>query len=151
MTLMMRPRVSWPTGMEMGTLVLNNITPDKTLGTVHGNGPDGVLSQVLGNLKDELGLPADDGESVEDFWEAIIELDVHDGTNDGDNLALVSVNSGSYRELALVGNSRQSLGDIAGDGLPDEPGGGASCGAQHDVRGSELLGKPLGTAVGSGE
>ena len=102
------------------TLVLNNITPgnigdnfnsvvkrmviklpDKTLGTVHGNGPDGVLSQVLGNLKDELGLPADDGESVEDLWEAIVELDVHDGTNDGDNLALVSVNSGSYRELAL--------------------------------------------------
>merc|ERR1719341_2015805 len=29
-------------------LILNNITPDKTLGTVHGNGPDGVLSEVLG-------------------------------------------------------------------------------------------------------
>merc|ERR1719249_151905 len=25
-------------------LILNNITPDETLGTVHGNGPDGVLS-----------------------------------------------------------------------------------------------------------
>merc|ERR1711910_247385 len=118
------------------TLVLNNITPDKTLGTVHGNGPDGVLSQMLGNLKDELGLPADDGEGIEDLWEAFIELDVHDGTNDGDNLSLVSLNSGGHRELALVGDSRQSLGDIAGDGLPDEPGGGASCGAQHDVRGS---------------
>ena len=54
------------------------------------------------------------------------------------------------RKTLTVGNGGQSLGDIAGDGLPDEPGGGASCGAQHDVRGSELLGKPLGTAVGSG-
>ena len=49
-----------------------------------------------------------------------------------------------------VGDSRQSLGDIAGDGLPDEPGGGASCGAQHDVRGSELLADTLGTGRGSG-
>merc|ERR1712183_410648 len=82
-------------------LILNNITPDKTLGTVHGNGPDGVLSEVLGHLEDELGLPADDGEGVEDLWEAIVELDVHDGTNDRDNLALVSLNSGAHRELAL--------------------------------------------------
>merc|ERR1719458_1586186 len=131
-------------------LILNNITPDKTLGTVHGNGPDGVLSEVLGHLEDELGLPADDGEGVEDLWEAIVELDVHDGTNDRDNLALVSLNSGGHRELALVGDSRQSLGDIAGDGLPDEPGGGARCGAQHDVRGSELLAEGLGTRDGSG-
>ena len=43
------------------------------------------------------------------------------------------------RKTLTVGNGGQSLGDIAGDGLPDEPGGGASCGAQHDVRGSELL------------
>merc|ERR1719507_823439 len=49
-------------------LILNNITPDKTLGTVHGNGPDCVLSKVLGHLEDELGLPADDGEGVEDLW-----------------------------------------------------------------------------------
>ena len=76
-------------------------SPDKTLGTVHGNGPDCVLSEVLGHLKDELGLPANDGEGIEDLWEAFIELDVHNGTNDRDNLALVSVNSGSHRELAL--------------------------------------------------
>ena len=43
-----------------------------------------------------------------------------------------------------VGDRRQSLGDIDGDGLPDAPGGGASCGAQHDVCGSELLADPLG-------
>ena len=45
-----------------------------TLGSIHGNGPDGVLSKVLGHLKDELGLPTDDGEGIEDLWEAFIEL-----------------------------------------------------------------------------
>ena len=45
-----------------------------TLGTIHGNGPDGVLSKVLGHLKDELGLPTDDGEGIEDLLEAFIEL-----------------------------------------------------------------------------
>ena len=45
-----------------------------TLGTIHGNGPDGVLSKVLGHIKDELGLPTDDGEGIEDLWEAFIEL-----------------------------------------------------------------------------
>ena len=30
-----------------------------------------------------------------------------------------------------VGDSRQGLGDIAGEGLPDEAGGCATCGAQH--------------------
>ncbi len=30
--------------------------------------------KVLGHLKDELGLPTDDGEGIEDLWEAFIEL-----------------------------------------------------------------------------
>merc|ERR1719474_1855641 len=133
------------------TLILDNVASDETLGTVHGNGPDGVLSKVLGDLKNELGLPADDSEGVEDLREAIVELDVHNGTDDGHNLALLSFDGRAHGELALVGNGGQSLGDIAGDGLPDEPGGGASCGAQHDVRGSELLAHGLGTArVGLG-
>ena len=34
-----------------------------TLGSIH----DGVLSKVLGHLKDELGLPTDDGEGIEDL------------------------------------------------------------------------------------
>ena len=72
-----------------------------TLGTIHGNGPDGVLSKVLGHLKDELWLPTDDSEGIEDLWEAIIELDVHDGTNYSDNMALASLNSGGPRKLAL--------------------------------------------------
>ena len=38
-----------------------------TLGTIHGNSPGGVLSKVLGHLKDELRLPTDDGEGIEDL------------------------------------------------------------------------------------
>ena len=46
--------------------------------------------------------------------------------------------------------SEQSLENIVGDGLTDAPKGSASCGAQHDVRGSELLADLLGTRLGSG-
>merc|ERR1719328_940247 len=65
------------------TLILDNVASDETLSTVHGNGPDGVLSKVLGDLQDELGLPADDSKGVEDLREAIVELDVaqHLGEN----------------------------------------------------------------------
>ena len=71
-----------------------------TLGTIHGNGPDGVLSKVLGHLKDELGLPTDDGEGIEDLWQAFIEL-TSTAAPITDNLALSSLNSGGPRELAL--------------------------------------------------
>merc|ERR1739844_611711 len=70
------------------TSVVDNLATDETLGTVHGDGSDGVLSQVLGNLQDELGCPVLDLESVEDLREAIFELDVNNGSDDGDNLPL---------------------------------------------------------------
>lgn len=65
------------------------LSPDETLGTVHGDGPDGVLSQVLGHLQDEAGFPAGHVQGVQDLGESILELDVDDGTDDGQNLALV--------------------------------------------------------------
>merc|ERR1711892_106561 len=68
--------------------VIDNITADKTFGTVHGNGPDGVLSQVLGDLQDKLGDPVLNNEGVEDLRKSIFKLDVNNGTNDGDNLSL---------------------------------------------------------------
>ena len=34
--------------------VVNHVAPDKPLSTVHGKGPDSVLSEGLGHLKDEL-------------------------------------------------------------------------------------------------
>merc|ERR1739844_670593 len=62
--------------------VVDNLATDETLGTVHGNGSDGVLSQVLGNLQDKLGCPVLDLQSVEDLGETIFELDVNNGSDD---------------------------------------------------------------------
>jgi hypothetical protein len=74
-----------------GTGVDDGLATDKTLGTVHGNAADGVLTEVLGDLEDEaatlrlgLALGKLDVEGVEDGGEVIrLEVDVDDGTNDG--------------------------------------------------------------------
>ena len=39
-----------------GASIHDLLSTDQTLGTVHSNGTDSVLSQVLGNLKHKLGL-----------------------------------------------------------------------------------------------
>merc|ERR1711955_157317 len=65
-----------------GSAVVDNLASDETLGTVHSNGPDSVLSQMLGNLQDELRLSVVDNESVKNLGKAILELYVHNGTND---------------------------------------------------------------------
>lgn len=60
-------------------------TTDETLGTVHGNGTDRVLSKVRSDLEDETAtVEVLDLERVQDGGERVgIELDVDDGTNDG--------------------------------------------------------------------
>jgi len=62
--------------------IVDNIAADQTLSTVHGDSPDGVLSQVLGDLQDKLGGSVLDNESVEDLRKTIFELNVNDGTDD---------------------------------------------------------------------
>ena len=69
--------------------------------------PDGVLSQMLGDLQDEPRLPAGDVEGVEDLGKAILELDVDDGSDDGEDLALkgeeaILLISSQFQVLALV-------------------------------------------------
>ena len=49
----------------------------------------GVLSQVLRNLQDEPGLATLHVEGVEDLREALVKLDVDDGADDGEHLAIV--------------------------------------------------------------
>ena len=71
-----------------GSGVVDHLSTNETLGTVHGDGTDGVLSQVLGHLQDQLGLAVLDNEGVEDFGQALVKLDVNDSTDDGDDLAL---------------------------------------------------------------
>merc|ERR1711944_239975 len=144
----MRPRVSWPTGMEMGrpssstTLPLTrpSVPSIAMVLTVFSPRCWATSRMSLGSLPTTVRALRISGRPSSN-WTS------HDGTNDRDDLTLVSLNSGSHGELALVGDSRQSLGDIAGDGLPDEPGGGASCSAQHDVRGSPMLADTLGTRL----
>lgn len=73
-----------------GTSVDDLLATDETIGTVHGNGTDSVLTEVLGDLEDEtatlglgLALSKLNVKSVENRWEVIrLEVDVDDGTND---------------------------------------------------------------------
>ena len=43
---------------------------------------------MLGNFQDEPGGPVADFEGVQDGWQLVLELDVHDGTDDGHNLSV---------------------------------------------------------------
>jgi hypothetical protein len=71
-----------------GTSVLDGLATDQTLSSVHGNGTDGVLSQVLGDLKNQTTVQVLDLEGVQNGGElALVELDIDDGTNDRANLA----------------------------------------------------------------
>ena len=85
--------------------VVDNLATDKSLSSVHGNGSDSVLSQMLSNLQDKLGASVLNLQGVKDLGETILELDIHHGTNDGDNLALgESRGGGAHRELPLIYN-----------------------------------------------
>jgi len=68
-----------------GTGVDNLGTTDETLSTVHGNGTDGVLAEMGGDLEDETTAgEVLDFEGVQDGGKAVaVELNVDDGTNDG--------------------------------------------------------------------
>lgn len=61
------------------------LTTNETFCTVHGNGADGVFTQVRRDLKNETTtVEVLNLESIEDGREVVgIELDVYDGTNDG--------------------------------------------------------------------
>lgn len=74
--------------LDGGTSVDDLLSSDETGGGVHGNGSDGVLTQVLGDLEDELSLGSAtlelDLEGVQDRGQVLgVEVDIDDGTNDG--------------------------------------------------------------------
>ena len=70
------------------TGVNDGLAANETLGTVHGNGADGVLTEMLGNLEDEAGIVVLDLKGVEDGGQAaVLKLDIDDGTNDRHNAA----------------------------------------------------------------
>ena len=68
------------------TSVNDLLATDETLGTLHGNSTDGVLTKVLGDLENETSATLNilDLEGVKDGRELLsVELDIDDGTNDG--------------------------------------------------------------------
>ncbi len=67
-----------------GTRVDDLLATDETLGTVHSDGTDGVLTEVSGDLEDETTtVEVNDLERVEDGGEVFgLKLHVDDGTDD---------------------------------------------------------------------
>ena len=67
------------------TSVNDLLATDETLGTVHGNGPDRVLTKVGSDLEDETTtVEVNDLERVENGRKSLsLELNIDDSTNDG--------------------------------------------------------------------
>lgn len=68
------------------TGVKDLLATNETFGTLHGDGTDGVLTKVLGDLENETTTTKNilDLEGVKDSGELLgVELNIDDGTNDG--------------------------------------------------------------------
>jgi len=74
-----------------GAGVEDLVSSYKTLCSVHGNGSHCVLSQMLGYLQNETGFASCYVQGIENLRESILKLYVDDGTNDGNDLALVAL------------------------------------------------------------
>jgi len=73
-----------------GTSVGGLGTSNETLGTVHGNASDNVLTQMLSDFEDQLLVAVLGCNSVENSRELVgIEFDVYDSTNDRMDLAIL--------------------------------------------------------------
>lgn len=80
----------------------NLLSSDETIGTVHGNGSDSVLSEMLSDLKNKSsssGIIGElDLEGVQDGGEVVrVKVDIDDGTNDRLNGTALDVGGGSVR------------------------------------------------------
>merc|ERR1712137_12305 len=65
-------------------------TSDETLGTVHGNASDDVLTQMLSDFENQLLVTVLSGNSVENGRELLgVELDIHNSANDLVNLSFL--------------------------------------------------------------
>ena len=73
-----------------GSGINDFLTTDKTFCTIHSNGSDGILSQMLGYLKDQPGGAASNVQGVENFGKAIFKLYVDNGTNNGTDFSFVA-------------------------------------------------------------
>ncbi|KAH3670907.1 hypothetical protein OGAPHI_000618 [Ogataea philodendri] len=69
------------------TSVKDGLTSNETLSTIHSNSSDGVLTQVLGDLQDQLlVVTLVDGQCIQNSWQfTLFELDVDNGTDNSSN------------------------------------------------------------------
>jgi hypothetical protein len=115
----------------------DRLSADETIGTVHRNGADGLVTQMLGDLEHEAVLVIEDLERIEDLRQReLVELDIDDGADDGGDAA-------SRDELAArLRTSRVEVSRLGGDlRLALERGAGA---LRRLARGS--LGSRLGAS-----
>uniref|UniRef100_A0A182N3R5 Transcription initiation factor TFIID subunit 8 n=1 Tax=Anopheles dirus TaxID=7168 RepID=A0A182N3R5_9DIPT len=70
------------------TGVVDPLSTHQTLRTVHGDRAHGVLTQMLRNLQHQPGRAVLHLQRVQDRRQLLVELHVHDGTDDGHDLAL---------------------------------------------------------------
>ena len=88
MTFMMRPSVSSPTGTAIGSPVsVTELTADEALGGVHGDGADGVLAEMLGDLEHQTGAVIVGLERVQNGRQMLVELHVDHGARHLDDAA----------------------------------------------------------------
>ena len=80
------------------TSVYNLLATDETLGTVHSNSSDRVLAEMSSDLEDETtAVEVLDFKSIENRWQIVgLELNIHDGTDDGLDMP---ASSGSLRGI----------------------------------------------------
>jgi hypothetical protein len=100
------------------------LSTDETIGTFHSNRTDSVLSQMLGNLQDEALSARYDFhfQSVENLGEFLIELNIHNGSNDLGYLSSTPESSGaaigtsaSYKASKSIVKVSRSLTRIKGN------------------------------------
>merc|ERR1719167_419009 len=114
------------------------LSADETFGTVHGDGADGRLAKMLGDLEDETRVAILDLQGVEDRRQVAIELHVDDGADDSDDLASGSSGSwlGSDLAVGIVGvEGGRGGGSLGGVGSGDSPLKGARHQSTHRLHG----------------
>ena len=84
--------------LDGSTSVYNLLPTDETLGAVHSNGSDRVLTKVSSNFEDKTTtVEVLNLKSVEDGWQVLgLELNIHDGTDDRLD---VTDGPGSFRRI----------------------------------------------------
>jgi hypothetical protein len=75
-----KTRADWH--LDWGFGVNTYLAANETIGGVHSNGTNGVLSKMLGDLKNNADIVILNLKSVQDRWELAIKLNVNNGAND---------------------------------------------------------------------